>query len=92
MEDRFGTLLGPVLGPSWARLGPSWGHLGAILGPSWAISGPSWAILGQLAAISGYLALDLHYIGVPEGRIQEEMCKNKKENTCFRFFAYVEVS
>ena len=88
--------------PSWGRPGPSWGRLGAVLGPSWGHPvpswailghlGSSWAILGQLAAISGHLALDLHYIGVPEGRIQEEMCKNTGENTCFRFFAYVEVS
>ena len=33
LEDRFGSDLGPLLGPFGAHLGRLWGQLGAILGP-----------------------------------------------------------
>ena len=56
MKNRFGTPLGPVLGPSWphlgamlGHLGPSWGHLGPILGhlgPNLGHLSPSWSHLG----------------------------------------------
>ena len=44
--ERFGALLGPILGASGANLGA----FGVNLGPSWANLGPSWANLGHLVA------------------------------------------
>ena len=45
------SVLGTILGASWAILG----HLGTILGPSWAILAPSWAILRGLWGVLGCL-------------------------------------
>ena len=61
MEDRFGSHLGPILGPSWGDLGPSWSYLG----PSWAHLGP---ILSHLRVILGHLGpilvLSWAYLGL----------------------------
>ncbi len=44
-------MLGPILGPSWARLCPMLGHLGAKFGPIWVVLSASWAMLGQVGAL-----------------------------------------
>ena len=51
LEDRFGSDLGPLLGPFGAHLGRLWGQLGAILGPFGALWGHLGAVLGHLGAI-----------------------------------------
>ena len=44
-------MLGPILGPSWARLRPMLGHLGSKLGPRWVVLGASWAMLRHFGAL-----------------------------------------
>ena len=59
LGDRFGTLLGPLLGPSWAHVGPHLGHLGPHLGhlePHLGHLGPH---LGHLGPHLGHLAPQL---------------------------------
>ena len=44
-SDAFGSGLGSLHGPSWARLGGPSGRPGAAMGSSWALLGLSWAVL-----------------------------------------------
>ena len=50
-QEPEASMLGPILGPSWARLGPMLMHLGAKLGLRWVVLGASWAILGHVGAL-----------------------------------------
>ena len=47
------SLLGTLLGSSWAPFGWSWGALGCLLGVFWAFLGGSWALLGRSWAPPG---------------------------------------
>ena len=73
------TILGPILGPSWAMFGPSW----AILGSSWAILGPSW---GHLGGSCGYLGAMLGHPGSILGLLRAKLPAKSKNIDLFQVF------